>query len=437
MATAGGNVHVGTNSAGRRVRVVGSVSDRQPEATEVFGRFTWTGLRLALLRLLLWLTPPLRHAVVYGFPDDEGNSVEVARTLCRRLRVYWLVDDDPQALEWLVSGVPDAHRIVPLPRRSVRAHIAYLTARYTFFTHGLYGSPVPPPHKTVVNLWHGDGPKKRMGFARVRSSKVVAGTRLWGDPRAGIHGVAPDDVLVTGNPRIDQFARPADDKALAALGLSTERPVVLWMPTYRKTEFKGRRLGPVRNWSDASELSGSQAVRRDAAVVARIAARVGAVVAVKPHPLDADAYLGLDLPVVTQADLRSARVTLYQVMSRTSGLITDYSSVWTDYLSLDRPLAFYCPDLPEYVANRGLSVDDYPSVLPGPLLETEEDFARFLSACAREPGSGHVQRARSIETIGAETRLGASDRLLDVLRIGEPVGRPWRRVGRRGRHRQA
>ena len=32
--------------------------------------------------------------------------------------------------------------------------------------------------------------------------------------------------------------------------------------------------------------------------------------------------------------------TLYGLLARSSALVTDYSSVWTDYLTLDRPIAF-------------------------------------------------------------------------------------------------
>ncbi|CAN5788978.1 CDP-glycerol glycerophosphotransferase family protein [soil metagenome] len=355
--------------------------------------------------------------MVAGSPDDEGNSVEVVRKLARRLPVYWLVGDEPSSLTWLVSDA-NAHAAVRCLRRdTLPAYWAYLTARYVFFTHGLYGSVHPPAHKTYVNLWHGDGPKVRKGFTTARSTFVVSGTRLWGRQRARSFGVGERGLLVTGNPRIDQFTRPAHDDGLRALGIDPTRPLVLWLPTYRTTEYRLKRIGVARNWSDGEELSRSAAVTAMLKAVAKDAESLGVTLAVKPHHLDADTYGTTGFHLITGSALRAVRVGLYQLLARADGLITDYSSVWTDFLALDRPIGFYCPDLDDYIVSRGLNVDDYPALLPGPMLETRADFHAFLRGCVDEPESGPACRARTVQTIGAQTKPGATERLLDALPI--------------------
>lgn len=376
-----------------------------------------TRAKLLSLRMALSILPAHGHAVVAGFPDEEGNSVETIRALARRVPVYWLINGRPESVEWLLAGTEARDRIRLVPKDSSRAFWAYATARYVFFTHGLYGSPKPPRRRTFVNLWHGDGPKMSKRFANVHSTFVVAGTRLWGDQRPVYFGVRKSGVLVTGNPRIDQFARPVTDEQLQALGLDPARPYVLWMPTYRKTEYRGRRLAKVRNWADAEELSTSGRVRRLLGEVADAADRLGVQVVVKPHPLDADDYAATDLPVIGSDDLQRAQVTLYQLMGRSRGLITDYSSVWTDYLALDRPIGFYCPDLEQYETARGLNVDGYRDLIPGPLLDAPADFECFLRECLQESAESRLKRARAVERVGAETRLGASDRLLEAVGV--------------------
>lgn len=386
--------------------------------------------KLLLLRLALSALPPRDHAVVAGFPDDEGNSVETVRALARRLPVYWLINDPPESVEWLLSGTEARERIRLVPKDSPRAYLAYVTARYVFFTHGLYGSPEARRGRTFVNLWHGDGPKMSKRFAEIRSTFVVAGTRLWGDQRPVYFDVDQGGVLVTGNPRIDQFARPVSADQMQALGLDATTPFVLWMPTYRRTEYRGRRLARVRNWADATELSNSERVRRLTGEVAEAARRLGVTVVVKPHPLDADDYAATGLRAIAGEDLRRAHVTLYQLIGHSHGLITDYSSVWTDYLAVDRPIGFYCPDLEEYEAERGLNVEGYRDLIPGPLLESPPDFEAFLRECLDESAESRAKRVRSLELVGAETRLGASDRLLDAVGIPPLVNR-GRRTGQR------
>ena len=381
--------------------------------------------KLTLVRVLLRVTPALHHAVVTGFPDDEGNSVEVVRALARHLPVYWLTQDSRDSVYWLISDADLRFPVRCLRKDSMLAYLSYTTARYVFFTHGLYGSPKAPPHKTFVNLWHGDGPKKSKRFAHVRSTFVVAGTQLWGRQRPVYFGVEKEGVLVTGNPRVDQFERPSDDDTMRELGLDPHKRLILWMPTYRKTEYRGRRLAGVLNWSDAQELSESDSERHLFERVAQLALRLDITVAVKPHPLDADRYAAMGLPVLSRKDLDRARTTVYQLLGRSHGLITDYSSVWTDYLAMDRPIGFHCPDIDEYESTRGLNVEGYRDLLPGALLDSIADFESFLQECLQESAESRNQRAQSIELVGAETRPGATDRLLQALAItSPPAGAP-------------
>jgi CDP-glycerol glycerophosphotransferase (TagB/SpsB family) len=78
-------------------------------------------------------------------------------------------------------------------------------------------------------------------------------------------------------------------------------------------------------------------------------------VVVKPHPLDADLFERSGLRVITTEEIFDAGMSLYQFIGSSAAMISDYSSVWVEYLQLDRPLLLYCPDIDEYVAGRGLN----------------------------------------------------------------------------------
>jgi CDP-glycerol glycerophosphotransferase len=368
-----------------------------------------------IIRLFVQYLPARDHAVVTGSPDEEGNSVEIVRGLAGRIPVYWLLNGPPTRARWLLSGVDDADSIFLVSKRSVAGFLAYATARYVFFTHGLYTSPPPPKHKIFVNLWHGDGPKRRKHEARIASTLVVSGTRLWGQNKLRTFGLDKSRLLLTGNPRVDQFSRPTSDDGMLRLGLDPTKPLVLWLPTYRGTRFERSRVAGIADWIDVAALSNAQPVRDEISVFAQIAAARGVALAVKPHGLDADEFASTVLHTITNAALYEAGTGTYQLLARASGLITDYSSIWTDFLALDRPIGFYCPDMAEYVSSRGLNVDDLPGLLPGPLLETSGDFEAFVLSCLHEPDDSRQRRAESVQRIGAETRLGAAARVLDEV----------------------
>ncbi|WP_226036351.1 CDP-glycerol glycerophosphotransferase family protein [Aquibacillus saliphilus] len=58
-------------------------------------------------------------------------------------------------------------------------------------------------------------------------------------------------------------------------------------------------------------------------------------------------------------------------------LVTDYSSCYTDYLLLDRPVVFYCYDLTNYLKSSNEMYHDYFDVTPGP---RPKEFSGMLDA---------------------------------------------------------
>ena len=105
---------------------------------------------------------------------------------------------------------------------------------------------------------------------------------------------------------------------------------------------------------------------------------------IKPHPMDADRRGWPGAVTLTERDLVAAGVSLYALMGRSRGLVTDYSSVWVDYLLLDRPMAFLVPDVHTY--SRRLKPTDVLEWLPGERVDLDvAPFRRFL---AELDGSG-------------------------------------------------
>lgn len=371
--------------------------------------FAWR----ALCRLLLCVLPAGRHAVVHGWPDDEGNAVEVLRALLRRYRgrVYWLLADSTYpGPAYAAAELADHPRLVRVRKVSLRALRLALTAETTFFTHGLYTAVVPPQDRLVVNVWHGDGPKLAQDTRLIRSTVAVAGSRLWGAQRAGRFHLPAANVAVVGNPRVEQFRAAPRDQVLGRLGLDPERCTVLWLPTYRAAAAPRGRT-----WADADNLSDNDVVNQLVEALWAAATRLGVQLLVKPHPLDADAYHGFGLPVLDHHALAEAGVTLYQLLGTADAIISDVSSVWVDYLVLDRPVGFYVPDLCELQRRRGLNVDDLDSLLPGPRIQTPQDAVDFLVAVAGQPGALVPSTYPGYDRIGVVDGAGIPDRLLDWL----------------------
>jgi len=399
-------------SSGRR-RTSANLRAWRRRAARTLGRFG--------LEAVAAVVPRRPHSVIYGVPDTEGNAVEVARYLVgdKRTRVIWLTQaGDWREIAWTLAGVPHEGSLRVVPKRSLRGLAHFITASRAFYTHVLYLDPRPVRGRIYVNLWHGDGPKlvRTLRSRRPADSVIVAGTALWGANKARAVGLGDKQLLLVGNPRIDQFARPANDESLAHLSLDPRRPFLVWAPTFR-TARHGRRL-----WSDTELLT--RATTGPGLGEPGDADGAAPEVVIKPHPLDADDYREYGFPIVDEPALRRAGIGFYQFLARSACLVTDYSSVWTDYLPLDRPVGFYCPDLEEYAQARDIDLDEFRSLLAGPLLRSPEEMLEFCRAVVDGADPGRAERARAIERLGAVVELGATGRLMSAVEEMERTGSP-------------
>lgn len=370
-----------------------------------------------IVHALMQATPRRPHVVVHGFPDSEGNSIEMLRATAARYpgQVYWLVADLDSARQVLDATGADPTGCVELvAHRSPEAVWRFVTAEVSMFTHGLFGNPRRVRRKVMVNLWHGGGYKGAvMADARGRptiwSDYLVASTLQFGRERARECALPADGLLMTGNPRIAQFDR-SDAAPIERIGLARDRPFVLWMPTFRRNKGRGLTGG----WTElaggvevdvAGDMSSAVTVLRDH----------GIDVAVKPHPQDAESRAVPGAIVVTNEDLDAAGIQLYELLGAAGGLLTDYSSVWIDYLVLDRPIGFVMPDATEYAAGRGFSPPDALDWLPGDRLRTAGDFAAFAQDVLTGGAQGAARRAEVAQHIGHVAAPHPADAILDAL----------------------
>ncbi len=391
-------------------------------AQKPFRDLSFLAVRRVLPRVM-WLarsaTPAFDHVFVTGFPPTEGNAVETVRALHHAYpgRIVWAQAPSREYLD--AVGVPDDDRLVFVRKSSLRALWHYATAQAVFFTHGLYGEPPTSRRKPIINLWHGAGPKptNTVFFAQRRmkspaTSYVVGGTRLWGSYCASVSSLRDDQVLFSGYPRFDQMNRPCSSSELASLGADPLKPFVLWMPSYRTS----RALGTMPSHSDttATDVDRQLADRMTEGI--RALRDHGIQTLVKPHPADSVSRRAEGAIFIDDESLETHGLPLYSLLGAASGLITDISSVMTDFLKLDRPIAFFFPDRDAYRAHRGVFPSDVLEWLPGPFLDDAHDFDRFAQDVEGGGGFSADRRHTAMERAGILDFPSSAIRMLELLK---------------------
>lgn len=256
----------------------------------------------------------------------------------------------------------------------------FFTAKYFFFSFGKY--PVKPSKKQVViNTTHGSPLKKIGNYLDDRDynffTYVLAASDFFAPIIQKSFGCRAEQVKVCGHPRNDAMFVKND--ALGQLGLDQGYDkVILWLPTFRQSDFLGQDDIKAADGTGLPILSD----RKDMERVNKRLQEKNCLMIAKIHPAQdlslIDTQSFSNIKIVTNPQMQETQCNLYELLSHADALITDYSSVYFDYLLLDRPIGFTVDDIDEYKNNRGFVVDDPYELMPGAFINTPEEFLKFV-----------------------------------------------------------
>ena len=71
-------------------------------------------------------------------------------------------------------------------------------------------------------------------------------------------------------------------------------------------------------------------------------------------------------------------------MGKTDALVTDYSSVYYDYLLTDKPIGLTVDDIDTYIKARGFVYEDPKEVLKGVYIKSTDELLSFFSDVKNE-----------------------------------------------------
>src|SRR5699024_5120424 len=173
-------------------------------------------------------------------------------------------------------------------------------------------------------------------------------------------------ILEEGYPRNDIFyngnLKEKQDKIRHELGLDLNKKVILYAPTFRDNQKKGKKFVAENkiNFRIFERRLGDEYV-----------------LLIREHVLIANK---LKIPEKFQHNILnvSKYPNIQDLMIVSDMLVTDYSSVMFDYLNTHKPIYFYCYDLDEYDDMRGFYFD-LEKEAPGPIVKNSSNLFRAIS----------------------------------------------------------
>ena len=267
------------------------------------------------------------------------------------------------------------------------------TARF-LITSGMEFAQQKRKDQIHISAWHGF-PLKVIGFFEgananseefdwlkvitTQTDMIVAPSRLAQLTISGMFATDPRKTKITGYPRNDYIyqtnGREELEKTIGEkLGNSK---LIFYLPTMRKG-LKNEGAGFENNIFNYSDW--------DVEALDQLLEENDAYIVTKMHFADNSFFDKEDFKLPkrmiflnTQA-LNEHYLTIYHIMNAFDILITDYSSVYVDYLLLNRPIIFSCPDLQQYKEDRGFVVDDPSLLMPGVIVKKQGELMSALKS---------------------------------------------------------
>lgn len=353
-------------------------------------------------RVLLWaiyglsrLSVRRENVCVFGGGFDAfSNGKHLAIHLKQNapgLQVSWITHRRADTARIREAGIPAYYKWSPAGMwHTVRARWVFLNSYAFDVNFWLTGGAIR------VNLWHGV-PLKKLGFditngplARLFQARGIR--RLFYRLLSSAYQ-QPHLMISTSVEMQELFARafrlPAE--RCPPLGyprtdlFSWDREALITFVRQREPNEVRRIVGRAEDaacvwaylptWRDSRRDFIAQS-RIDWMTLDDICRESNAFFLVKFHPLtpvDVTRFQGLQ-----NVCLVGKTLDVYPLLPFVDSLITDYSSVFFDYLLLDRPIVFFPFDLQDYVRDSRDLYFAYDDVTPGPKATTEQELYEFV-----------------------------------------------------------
>lgn len=227
-------------------------------------------------------------------------------------------------------------------------------------------------------------PTKRIGFLdnkkkeeTATSNYMIATSDIFANILAKAFGMDEKNILKIGQPRNDLLFR--GDNSLRKVGIDKFKydKIFLWMPTYRVSI-----RGDIRTDGKIKEFGLPLLAQEEIIKLNDLLFKENFLFVIKLHPMDQVTIKYFNnlrnIIFIDDKILIDSNVQLYSLIGECGVLLTDYSSVYIDYLILNRPIGFIIDDLEDYKNNRGFVFDNFEEWMPGEKIATFKDLENFL-----------------------------------------------------------
>lgn len=337
-----------------------------------------------ILSFMSYIIPKKENSYLLGSKDCSkffGNPKYFFLYLCKYqndCNFYWITSNKKILKDLKTRNLPVLYLY------SLNGFIGILRSKFLIFTHGISDlsySIMLPGKFNKIQTWHGTplkkiekGSIKNLDFTQKLLQRFIVNSK----ENRSYHTILAaseetkrifnkvfenKNVSILGFPRNDVFFNNAIlyDNYEKTLNLNKYEKVILYCPTFRdnpssKIVFSADFLEKLNNYMKDLNY----------------------IFLIKKHINEKQIFNVNNFSNII--DVSDKVEDVQDLLVFTDILITDYSSVFFDFVLCDRPIIFYCYDFKEYLKNSRDMYYDYFEEMPGPFAKNQDELFQLLTS---------------------------------------------------------
>ncbi len=363
----------------------------------------------SLVQVLNYVIPKRKNGIIFFSRPDYADNCRalyekmIELNIISKYRVTWVV----QNVEEFESKHPG---VIVAKHRSLKSLWEMCRARYIIRTHSFWNGCYIPGRQVMCYSFHGMGIKgfeyntaERYPYNSFDHFNVTSA--LWAKMFAENLNADIERMDITGLPRNDYlFVQPTE--LLDKLDLSLYAKRIIWMPTFKDK---------TRDTASYGTDSGLPVVTKAGLnIIQDILQQNNYCLIIKLHQWAAEEVKGNweNIRVISDADIPEP-YTFYHLLGLMDVLLTDYSSVSTDFLLLDRPIGYVYDDIDELRKTRYLPLDPIENYMAGARIRTEAELHEFFANLNTD---NYKKKREEVARVFLQDRdNGSSERFLEAI----------------------
>lgn len=337
---------------------------------------------MGFIRKLIHIIFPIKN---YIFFESKPDFADNARAVFEEIRtrgyenhkfIWWVNDRKKKTL-------PKIKNVVFVDKKSFfnRLIFNYYNIRAKTIIYCNLSITKYWDEQKMIYLGHGSPLKSVGGNHYVQSSKLnfaIAESQMFADRFKFEEEGTNCKIIPLGYARTDVLCKKPE-LSLENLFNKKYNKVIVWYPTFRQNIYGANDL---RDYEALPLLN----ERKDAVKLQQQLKEKNVLLVLKPHFSQDVAYIkdwGLDnLVIINDEFYVKNNTTSYEFIAACDALISDYSSVYYDFLLCDKPIGVIWNDIERYSQKPGFSLDPNEIMAGAEKIYTLEEFCSFINSVA-------------------------------------------------------